>query len=316
MAVVEPLFVVGCARSGTSVLKKILQADPGVSFAPETHFLYQAQAHVVGIADEAARMPVLWARYRNDPHFTRLELTDRQLARLGAQTTTRGFFTELMRSWQEKTSSEVLAEKTPANFRYIRQLFDWYPDARFFFAVRDPRSVVASMLALERVWSPKLLVDAARLWNEAAAAALAWRADPRVLVVPYEPLMADVPGTAVRLYEHMGRTFDSRWLDREAAVEQLEPASAGGNGSLSAHGGISADRVAAWRDRLDARQVAQVEHLCRVGMEALGYRPEGVTGAAVAARAVVSRAGSVTRRAVRAARSPRQAITRLAARRD
>ena len=52
-----PLFIVGCSRSGTTLLQQMLNAHPRIAITPETHFMpfYWAKAGQYGdLGDEAA----------------------------------------------------------------------------------------------------------------------------------------------------------------------------------------------------------------------------------------------------------------------
>jgi hypothetical protein len=65
---------------------------------------------------------------------------------------------------------ELFLEKTPSNALFISEIRELLPEARFIHLVRDPRDVVASLLAAAKTWgadwAPKSATAAAEMWVE------------------------------------------------------------------------------------------------------------------------------------------------------
>jgi hypothetical protein len=96
---------------------------------------------------------------------------------------------------REKPGIVVIGEKSASHVRWIPQIRETFPEARFIHVVRDPRDVVASMLDAARSWarSPGLTARrAATLWSRAVRAGRAAEdtLPQAVLRVRYEDLEA------------------------------------------------------------------------------------------------------------------------------
>jgi hypothetical protein len=311
---VTPVFVVGPGRSGTSLVRNLLNLDPDVAIAPESHLL---DLWLPRYADRGAPRRIveeLWPAYATSTHLERFGFDDATLAGLAQAPDPRSLFAALVHAYADPRRAQVVGEKTPAHFRYVDRLFEWFPDARVVFVLRDPRSVVASLTVLDASWAAGTLADHIAQWRDAAQAAITWRDDPRVTVVRYEDLVADPVRRIPEMHRVLtARSFDPAWLQR------LPDADLGtASGSLRADQGVSDARIDAWRGRLSDRDASAVVVACRQEMELLGYEVPSVSLPTVA-RLRVHLLGLQARRALtratRAARAPSSALRRIRYRR-
>jgi hypothetical protein len=187
------IFIAGCARSGTTWLQTRLASHPEVASVPETH-LFPA---ILGPADQSWRGSLA----RLDPP----DADDRQFIGLPTVLTS-GQFDEWLRELCATVRTTALAatpgahrflEKTPNNVEHLDLLRRLLPGARVVHLVRDPRSVVESLLLLSsppvtraRVWAPSTVEKATELWARFVPPALARADDPNVHLVRYEDLVA------------------------------------------------------------------------------------------------------------------------------
>lgn len=263
------IFIVGSGRSGTSLLRTLLNLDPQVALAPETHFLDQWLPRFWGSGDDRAVARSLGVAYRDSAHLRSLALPDDVVGPLlAAAASPQELFAGLLDAYARQHDATCGGEKTAAHFRYVDRLLDWFPDARVVFMVRDPRAVVASLVALDAPWAQGTTRTHAELWRAAAAAALRWRDHPQVDIVRFEDLVADPEGVLQDLAPRLlGRPFDPKWIaDRSADVTaRLD------NGSLLSNAPVDPSRASAWRDRLRPVDEALVARACRDLAVPLGY---------------------------------------------
>ncbi len=163
----EYAFIVGCARSGTSLMRLILSQSARVCIAPETHFMRRFSSSARRVpkdstnrADKQNVERVIDSMYSGRPaaewpYWRWLQRTvDRQsfLERVRAlDGTDQALFRLLMQVYAEYTkggTSEglMLGEKTPEHLRYVPTLLGWYPRAKVIHTFRDPRAILASEL--------------------------------------------------------------------------------------------------------------------------------------------------------------------------
>jgi hypothetical protein len=164
----EVIFVVGVARSGTTMMRNILATSPRVAVARETHFMghifnRKGARHFFRQAgdltnDDAVRKVVdliysgeylRQSRFGNispfwrwlDDSVPRAEFEKRLLA---AERSERGLFTTLLRLYADAEGKPVMGEKTPTHLDYVDELLEWYPDGRIVHVLRDPRAIYVS----------------------------------------------------------------------------------------------------------------------------------------------------------------------------
>ena len=168
------------------------------------------------------------------------------------------------------------AEKTPAHLLHVPWILSLWADARVLRIVRDPRAVANSLT--ETPFGPSTPVSAAYLWaRQDALTADVLDAEPRVLTVRFEDLLADTEGRLRRVCEFIDEEFDARMLEPTEAARDLAPH--GGEWKRRLGEPLDPSRVDAWRSELDAREQARVATICADGMQRFGYdgahRPEG-----------------------------------------
>jgi hypothetical protein len=164
----EAIFVVGVARSGTTMLRYLLEASPRIAIARENHFM----GHVFGrrgarhffrragdIADDDAVRKVVDMIYSGEyerisgwrkpsPYWYWLKdnvsRDEVEAALLSAERSERGMFRAFMRIYADQAGKPVMGEKTPVHLNYTDTLLDWFPDAKVIHMLRDPRAVYVS----------------------------------------------------------------------------------------------------------------------------------------------------------------------------
>jgi hypothetical protein len=162
------IFIVGCNRTGTSLLRLILNRSGQICIAPETHFLRRLS--VIG-ADRHLRR---FAPLANDAHVEALagflyaehrswkaaywEWLKRTVDRpafvrrvLATDRSEHALFLLLMRLYAEATAAGapgdlILGEKTPTHLYYVPTLLEWFPDAKIIHMFRDPRAITVSKI--------------------------------------------------------------------------------------------------------------------------------------------------------------------------
>jgi hypothetical protein len=157
-------FIVGCDRSGTSLLRSILNRSPALAIAPETHFLRRLSttgrsrelSRFQPLADDARVTALAGYLYRGSRRWhaaywewLRRSIPEETFTRrlLEAPRTEPAIFALLLELWAESEPGKadaLLGEKTPAHLYSVPELLAWYPAARVVHILRDPRAIVAS----------------------------------------------------------------------------------------------------------------------------------------------------------------------------
>jgi hypothetical protein len=146
-------IVVGCPRSGTSLLAVMLDSHPEIAFPPETAFL----KHVVALTGDAEaqrqrfvdivtadRTPISnWSDFGLDRSAFAARIA--ALTPFAAGAGTREFY----RMYAECQGKPRSGEKTPDNIFVMREIAALLPEAHFIHVIRDPRDTV---LSWRRTW--------------------------------------------------------------------------------------------------------------------------------------------------------------------
>lgn len=275
-----PFFLVGCPRSGTTLLQQMLDAHPRVAVAPETFFVNRqwARREEWGDLSDDAALDRWLDQFVASDEFSDTKLTPddfRRDARL-ADRNWPGQFAALLEAFRRSRGADAVGEKTPNHLFAMRQLEDWFPGCRFVHIVRDPRAVTASWRHVP--WTTRLRVGDADVWRQYAAAAR--RTPPRsqgsLFTVHYEALVASPEKVLRDVCAFLALDFDTAML-RHHEQEIVGVDLAREPWKQAAAGPVSGEATGRWREELSAAEVRDIEAVAWNEMRRLGYHP--VTGA-------------------------------------
>jgi Sulfotransferase family len=294
-------FVVGMNRSGTTLLRMMLDAHPQLTIPPETHFvpaLIKA-CREPGATPEDALAAMKSAREWGDFGFSDEEMLGRLRAtKMRPGQAVRTFY----QAYMEQQGKSRWGEKTPTYVQRMPLIERALPEARFVHVIRDGRDVALSVL--DRTVRDLTAADVARRWQKKIAKA---RNDaPKLhhyMELRYEDLILDTEPVLRRVCEFIKLDFDPAMLEyHERAEKRLEemarPLPGDGRAQhlsverrLATHAMTtkppSADRVARWRTQMSAEDRAAFEEVAGELLDELGY-PVG-EGAVERAEAALAR---------------------------
>jgi hypothetical protein len=214
------LFIVGCARSGTTLLQRMLDHHPLVAVANEARFMLRITENGAEGGDlPLTQDSVEWVR--NHHRFAKLGLPDGTLDKAAAVAST---YTELVRALYGefgKLHGKVLAgEKTPRYVRYLPLLHNLFPWVKTLHLIRDGRDVALSTLQWAangdkgpgrfQLWSKQPVAACALWWKWQVSAG---RLDGSVLPreryheVKYEELVSQPDKTLRQVTEFLDLPF-------------------------------------------------------------------------------------------------------------
>lgn len=270
------VFLVGCPRSGTTWLQIIMGRHPRISTVRETHLF---DRYVAGLYQQ-------WERERLDPERDGLQGL---MQGDDFNAAVREFCNRVLQSIQKRKEGSIVLEKTPAHVFHHALIKRLFPRAMFLHLVRDPRAVVASLLAARREpwgqWAPRDLNSAAQLWREAVKVGHFELAQygPDFMEVQYEKLLAQPDAELSRIWEWLAIEpigYDTKLFSIDALKtysgdsDPLDPAQ-DDRSNFFRKGSASS-----WQSELAAADIKRVESVCRDLFAAFGYQPLGEPEAA------------------------------------
>jgi len=139
------VFVVGCPRSGTTLLQRMLDAHPRLTVANDTHFITRAVKSVLKrdanppMSSELVDLVLAYRRFR------RMGLSEAEVrdAAHGCNFYSE-FVSRLYTLRGRKIGKSLSGEKTPDFCRQMPQLHTLFPKARFVHIIRDGRNTALS----------------------------------------------------------------------------------------------------------------------------------------------------------------------------
>ena len=271
MSAEGPFFVVGCPRSGTSLLRNLLRSHSRLAMPPESHFVpafYRAWGDPAD--DRAARR--LGARILGLHWIRRWEL-DAGPELFDGCRRYRDVVDRLFGAYARREGRPRWGDKTPGYALQLPVVAAIFPEARFVQIVRDGRDAALSLL--EVGFGPGNLYTAARYWQEHVLAA---RRDGerlgagRYLEVRYEDVLRATEPTLRRVCEFLGEPFEERVLtltpvDMDRFVEVFGPRR-GRQASLTE---VVPGNLDKWRGRMAPADLALFEAVAGPSLRAFGF---------------------------------------------
>jgi hypothetical protein len=271
-----PVFVVGCPRSGTTLLYHMLLSAG--NFA-----IYRAESQVFNLLEPrfgdlsvAGHRRALLAAWCRSPLFqkTGLQLEEIEQPVMTECRNGGDFLRVVMQAICHQQGAERWADCTPEHLLYLQRIKETIPNALIVHVVRDGRDV---SLSLEKqAWIRPLRWDRGRALEVAAlywdwivrrGRALGRRLGRDYLEVRYEQLVLDPRRSLQSLGDFIGQTLDYDQIEKVAIGSVGRP-----NTSFSSDlqtGDFHP--VARWKQQLSEQQQAILGDLVGDTLEELGY---------------------------------------------
>lgn len=244
----QPILLVGSERSGTTLLRLMLDSHPELAFGEEFEWAVEQ------IGQDGAWPDV-------DDYETYLE-TNRPFQTSGFTFDRSVTYPELINGFldQRRRAKGVELVGATVHFGFDKALALW-PKAKFIHMVRDPRDVAPSCVAMGwagNVWfGMDNWIQAEDEWDRIAPRL----ADDQVLTVRFEELLADHEAVLAQICEFIGLDYTDRMLDYAKTTDYDVP---------------QPGRSQGWRRSLDDRQVRLIEARAGDRLVERGYEPSGL----------------------------------------
>jgi hypothetical protein len=141
-------FIIGCPRSGTTLLRHILMEHPQIAITPESHWIPVWFEERRGLTADGMVTPKLIDVLLNDHQFARLRIGRDGLARLiasGYRCSYSAFVTAVLDLYGKRKRKPLVGNKTPQYVEHISTLHSLWPTARFVHLIRDGRDIWLSV---------------------------------------------------------------------------------------------------------------------------------------------------------------------------
>lgn len=279
----SPIFIVGANRSGTTLLRLILNAHSRIAIPDELIYFHSDMA---GIPIEQWRRPGLspdaYARFVDRFLKSNCEpLKELDVMQLKHEILEKGPadlkhpYQVALEAWARYHGKQRWGEKTPGNLFYADVILEMFPDAKFIHLVRDPRAGVYSMMGF--IFLPDDVVFNALNRHKhmtVGRAILEQNVPPaQRMTVRYEDLVTDPSSTVQAICAFLEEPFEPEMLSfHNEASRSMDPLAVS-DFNTAATQPITASFVDKWRTKLSADAIATVEKICAPEMKEFGYEP-------------------------------------------
>ena len=304
----EAIFVVGVSRSGTTLMRRLLETSDRIAIAHENHFMghhitregaryyFRKLGDLHDDANVRRLVDFIYSgefahrsRLREPSHFwtwlrQNVPSTEFERRLLAEERTERGVLRAMMHAYADFYGRVVIGEKSPPHLWHVETLLEWFPDARVIHMMRDPRAIYVSEIRRRRSrpkkpykWIMKmpLLLEAVMLWQTTFVWANAERRHRELSArYPDRYRLQRFEDLVTRPTSELRATFDFvgvRLPDDPVAVKVVSDGYRSGETGLDEH---AADR---WRDQIHPFVEMWLKRFLGGAMRRTGYPVDRVT---------------------------------------
>ena len=284
----NPIFIVGCPRSGTTILASILNRHSQIASATETHFfnfisknnydwknfnltIFKQLLEESRIADftnlvqaKESDLVEKFANYNMDQSQSILAIDEFHKKQV---------FDILMNTLLEKRNKTRFCEKTPQHLNNVQEILKLYPQAKFIHLIRDGRDTVNSLLKMP--WRPGGLVNNARFWIQYIKLSQelhkqAGDLSGNLLTIRYEDLLNNPKQILEQICEFIGEKFEPKMLkESQADIEIFSPWESTWKHKSSQD--LDSSRIGAWSKELSIDDQVILNYLLKKPLKELSY---------------------------------------------
>lgn len=274
----RPIFVVGCPRSGTTMLQLMLHAHPRIAIPPENRFVLAAyrHRHMFGDLTDPERRRALGRWIVAVKRFEDLGLDpDEVVQRIVAAPPTLGSaLGTVLQAYADRFGKPRWGDKRPAYLRRLPVIMKLFPDAQIVNIVRDGRDCVASLK--ETPWRPRSTAELIAFWTESADATRRAARDlppDAYHQIRYEDLVRDPESGLRALCAFLGEEYDPAMAKPSEVAPTAVPEYKTWHALTRAD--VTPERVSSWRHRLTPEEVALCEAAFGHRLAEFGYELSG-----------------------------------------
>ncbi|MEB3829843.1 sulfotransferase family protein [Phormidium sp. CCY1219] len=224
------IFLVGCPRSGTTLLQSMIAAHPNIASFPESHFFEHLNASwpwgpVFGLASRRAQsqfekfLRVIGQEQMQQQCVPEKAWFSHQYA---------SGFIKVLDTVTHQQGKRLWLEKTPQHLHQIDTIEKFVKDAKFIHLIRNGTDVVSSLYEAsrkhsEKTWGGPWSVDQCiQTWLKDVEVSRRHLDKTNHTLVRYEQLVEDPQSVLTKLCGFMGVEFDERMLqDYGKAAKQV-----------------------------------------------------------------------------------------------
>ena len=262
-----PILIIGCRRSGTSLLRTLLSQHSQFAVHPDEPQFIIGLAQRFGETNIPADRAITYiTTHRLCPTEVTAEILS---ARIGSQQTIS--LQEIVHTYLDLWQSESaqlgrVVLKDPYFSFHLPQMKRLFPDATWIHIVRDPRANVSSQRSR---WPSANVYECARWWRDTVTAshALCVQEKNSAIEIAYEALINEPQQTLEQLCKHLTVPYEDSFFSFKHETRMFDA----GEGQPRSFSHFDPTRLSLWKKRLTDADIQLVETICSPTMQSFGY---------------------------------------------
>jgi protein-tyrosine sulfotransferase len=264
----SPVFIGGCGRSGTTLLRVMLDSHQHIAVGPESELIINSIS-----------LPV-------DELAFKFDMTRQKVLQIAEQSALLPDFVErFFYEYAQQQGKFRWAEKTPRNIRYIGYILHNFPNAFFIHVLRDGRDVACSLRTHPKYekkgdqWVHSGVLNpidqCITRWVRDVSAGLLWRSHPRYLEVRYEDLVQTPEMVLRRVLESIDEPWDHAVL-RHYEVKTASRDASKFPQNQAANEPVKIQSLNRWKGELSEEEKRTIKTLAGDLLKQTGYARDDV----------------------------------------
>ena len=272
----RPIFIVGCARSGTTLLQAMVHSHPRLAMPPENRFVMPVYRNRVDFGDpRQAENRDAVARYITTTKGTKfrdlgVKAADVRRRLHEVPPTIGSMLGAVLELFAQRFDKPRWGDKRPNYIQDLDVVLALCPDAQIIHMIRDGRDCVASLKRMPW-WTfgyPASVYKWARAIDTAVEAREGLRPD-QYHEVRYEDLVADPRRHLEKLCAFLEEDLDEAMLEHHRESDTKIPGYKDWHEQV--HRPVTSTAVQRWQQELDDQEIRLFEHVAGRQLEAVGY---------------------------------------------
>jgi hypothetical protein len=258
----DKFFIVGCPRSGTTMVQQALNRHSGIVIPPETKFFFSFLGHT-----RKAQLRHL-KRLNGD---LRINLPE-PAAKVSSVADGRAFYEAMARQYLERLQRKdvvYFGEKTPEHTGHLPRIRQLFPDAKILVLYRDGRDVALSLTKMPWMCPDVYVNFLVWLYYYMVVRKIKTNTHPNFYFARYESIVASPEKELGGILQFLGLPYEPAvsqgWGNREGVPEREYA------WKEQALHKINVERVGVFQRELTSYQIEILERLGRQALPELGY---------------------------------------------
>lgn len=268
-----PFFILGCGRSGTSLLSRMLNHHSQLAVPYESHILhtFKPLLHLYGGLETAANRERLIADVLSTDvmHDWQPRVIQEEVLKCLPENSLGGIFEAIMDCWMRACGKSRWGEKTPHHVDHWKTISQYWPWAKIIHIYRDGRDVALSLRKAR--FGPKTVYACASYWatyvDKVRRLETTLPAN-RIHALSYENLLRQPEKELATICEFLGENFEPamlRFYENKAAYKTDD------QNQRNLARPVMQDNTQKWRQQMNPAELRTFEAIAGAQLTHLGY---------------------------------------------